>query len=151
MEPNTNSEKITNEQIYNNDVYYEETDKNFPLDLIFTNLDNISKINVGDKLTHDNKYITIDTSYVKSISRLFYGVSRNTNLDFINKILSESYKHLNILRRNNDNISGIMWIKLISRLKLSLNGLVKLRQTYSFDEEFTKQLDITIKQLCKYS
>ena len=151
MEPNTNSEKITNEQIYNNDVYYEETDKNFPLDLIFTNLDNISKINVGDKLTHDSKYITIDTSYVKSISRMFYGVSRNTNLDFINKILSESYKHLNILRRNNDNISGIMWIKLISRLKISLNGLVKLRQTYSFDEEFTKQLDITIKQLCKYS
>jgi hypothetical protein len=151
MEPNTNSEKKTNEQIYNNDVYYEETDKNFPLDLIFTNLDNISKINVGDKLTHDSKYITIDTSYVKSISRMFYGVSRNTNLDFINKILSESYKHLNILRRNNDNISGIMWIKLISRLKISLNGLVKLRQTYSFDEEFTKQLDITIKQLCKYS
>lgn len=151
MEPNTNSEKITNEQIYNNDVYYEETDKNFPLDLIFANLDNISKINVGDKLIHDDKYITIDTSYVKSISRMLYGVSRNTNLNFINKILSESYKHLNILRRNNDNISGIMWIKLISRLKNSLNGLVKLRQTYSFDDEFTKQLDITIKQLCKYS
>ena len=151
MESNPKYETKTNEQIYSNEVYYEETDKNFPLDIIFTNLDNISKINVGDKLTHDNKYITIDTSYLKSVSRMYYGISRNTNLDFINKILSESYKHLNILRRNNDNMSGIMWIKLISRLKIALNGLVKLRQTYSSDEEFTKQIDIIIKQLCKYS
>lgn len=144
-------DKKTNEEIYNSDGYYEEPNENFPLDIIFTNLDNISKINIGDKLTHDNKYITIDTSYVKSISRKYYGISRNTNLDFINKILSESYKHLNILRKNNDNVSGIMWIKLISRLKIALNGLVKLRQTYSSDEEFTKRIDITIKQLCKYS
>ena len=144
-------EKQTNDQIYNSNGYYEEIDENFPLDIIFTNLDNISKINIGDKLTHDNKYINVDISYIQSLSRKYYGISRNTNLDFINKILSESYKHLNILRRNNDNVSGIMWIKLISRLKLALNGLVKLRQTYSSDEEFTKRLDITIKQLCKFS
>ena len=144
-------EKQTNYQIYNSNGYYEEIDEHFPLDIIFTNLDNISKINIGDKLTHDNKYINVDISYIQSFSRKYYGISRNTNLDFINKILSESYKHLNILRRNNDNVSGIMWIKLISRLKLALNGLVKLRQTYSSDEEFTKRLDITIKQLCKFS
>ena len=148
---NDNSENKINEKIYSEDGYFEEQITEFSLDVIFTNLDNISKISVGDKLTHDDKYIMIDTSYIQFISRKYYGVSRQTNLDFINKILNDSYKHLSRLRKNNDDSSGIMWIKLITKLKNALGGLVKLRQTYSNDEEFTKQIDIIIKKLCKYS
>jgi len=148
---NADSENKINEQIYSDEGYYEEPVLQFTLEEIFTNLDNISKITVGDKLTHDNKYITIDTSYIQSFSRMYYGVSRYTNLDFINKILTDSHKHLNKLRKNKDDSSGIMWIKLISKLKNALGGLVKLRQTYSNDEEFTKQIDHIIKNLCKYS
>lgn len=151
MDTNSRVDKKIDSKIYDAIGYYEEPDEKFPLDVIFNNLDNISKINVGDKLTHDDKYITIDTSYVKSVTRLYYRISRYTNLDFINKILSESYKYLNILRNNKDDASGIMWVKLISKLKLSLNGLAKLRQTYSGDEEFTKQIDICIKKLCKHT
>ena len=146
-----NSEKKLNDTIYSDTSYYEEIDINFPLDVIFTNLDNISKINVGEKLTHNNKYITVDNSYVKSISRRYYGVSRHTILDFIDKNLSESYKHLSSLKRNSDETSGILWIKLISRLKNSATGLVKLRQTYDTDEEFVKRLDTIIKKLLKYT
>ena len=146
-----NSEKKSSEQMYSDEGYYEESNVNFPLDVIFDNLDNISKFSIGDKLIHNNKYITVDTSYIKSISRLYYGVSRYTNLDFINKIMTDSYKHLNILHKNKDDPSGIMWIKLISKLKNALNGLVKLRQTYSNDEEFMTQIDRIIKNLCKYS
>jgi hypothetical protein len=143
-------DKNFNNGIYNDSAYFEEPDENFPLDVIFTNLDNISKINVGDKLTHDNKYITVDVSYVKSVTRWYYNISRLTILDFINKILEESYKHLELLKRNKSETSGILWVKLISRLKQSANGLVKLRQTYSTDEEFCKKLDSCIKKLLKY-
>jgi hypothetical protein len=146
-----NSEEKTNEQIYNSEEYCGELDVQYPLDVIFANLDNISGINIGDKLTHDNKYITTDTSYLKSITRMYYGQSRYTNLDFINGILMDSYKHLNKLRKHNDDTSGIVWIKLISKLKNALNGLVKLRQTYSNDDKYTKQIDIIIKKLCKNS
>jgi len=139
-----------NVDIYGSTPYYDELDKKFSLDVIFTNLDNLSKINVGDKLTHDDKYITVDVSYVKSLSRWYYNTSRFTILDFINKILDESYKHLDYLKRNNDDASGILWVKLIARLKQSANGLIKLRQTYASDDEFTKKIDHTIKKLLKY-
>jgi len=139
-----------NNKIYDSSPYYDELDEIFPLDVIFTNLDNLSKINVGDKLTHDDKYITVDVSYVKSFSRWYYNISRFTILDFINKVLDESYKHLDILKRNNDDASGILWVKLISRLKQSANGLIKLRQTYASDDDFTKKIDLLIKKLLKY-
>ena len=139
-----------NNKIYDSSPYYDELDEKFSLDVIFTNLDNLSKINVGDKLTHDDKYITVDVSYVKSLSRWYYNTSRFTILDFINKILDESYKHLEYLKRNNDDASGILWVKLISRLKQSANGLIKLRQTYASDDKFTKKIDQFIKKLLKY-
>jgi hypothetical protein len=132
-------DKINNE--FSNDI--------FPLDVIFINLENISNISVGDKLIHNNKYITIDSSYVKSVTRWMYGFNRFTILDFINKILDESYKHLQILRNNNDDASGILWVKLISKLKTSALGLTKLRQTYSYDEEFIEKLDVIIKKILK--
>lgn len=141
--------KSINNNIYSESVNYEEPDENFPLDVIFTNLDNISKINVGDKLTHDGKYITLDISYVKSISRWYYNTSRFTILEFINKILDESYKHLKNLNRNKDDASAVLRTKLILRLKQSANGLFKLRQTYSNDEDFNKKIDHTIKTLLK--
>ncbi len=140
-----------NTYMYDADGYFEGERIEFPLDVIFGNLDNISKISVGDKLIHDDKYIIVDTSYIKSISRMYYRVSRYTNLDFINKILNDSYKYMNKLRSKNDDSSGIMWIKLVSKMKNALGGLVKLRQTYSNDEEFTKQIDVIIKKLCKYT
>jgi len=120
---------------------------NFSLDTIFTNLDNLSKINTGDKLTHDTKYITIDDSYVKSLSRMYYGVSRYTNLDFINKILIDSYKYLQYLKNKNDTNSGIAMVRLIAKLKNCVSGLAKLRQTYSTDDNFMKQIDQMIKEL----
>jgi hypothetical protein len=124
---------------------------NFTLDVIFTNLDNISKINIGDKLIHDNKYITIDSSYAQSLTRWIYGFSRFSILEFINELLNEAYAQLKILKENTDDTSGVLWIKLIFRLKNSASGLIKLRQTYGTDEEFIKQIDIIIKKLLKHT
>ena len=115
------------------------------------NLDNISKINIGDKLVRNGSYVSVDTSYVKSVTRWYYGVSRFTILEFIGKILDDAYINLKTLRQKTDDTSGILWIKLISRLKNSAVGLARLRQTYSSDEEFTKQIDIIIKKLLKYT
>lgn len=135
----------------NDDIKNIQLDNSLPLDVIFANLENISKINVGEKLIHDNKYITIDSSYVKFVSRWYYGFSRFTILDFINKIFEEAYKHLKILRYHNDDTCGILWIKLISHLKHSALGLTKLRQTYSYDEKFIEKLDIIIKKILQQS
>jgi hypothetical protein len=123
---------------------------NFSLDTIFTNLDNLSKINTGDKLTHDSQYITIDYSYVKSLSRMYYGVSRYTNLDFINKILLETYKHLSYLKTSSDTNSKIAIVRLVAKMRNSVTGLAKLRQTYCTDEKFVKQIDAIIKELLAY-
>lgn len=119
----------------------------FSLDTIFTNLDNLSKINTGDKLTHDSQYITIDSSYVKSLTRMYYGVSRYTNLEFIEKILLDGYNYLILLENNSDTNSQITKMRLLTKLRNATSGLAKLRQTYSFDEIFTKQIDATIKRL----
>lgn len=141
--------KNINNSIYSSSPYYNEPDEKFPLDVIFINLDNLSKINVGDKLTNDDKYITIDASYVKPFTRWYYNTSRFTILNFINKILEESLKHLESLKRHKDDASGILWVKLIAKLKQTVNGLIKLRQTYSNDEDFVEKLDLTIKNLLK--
>jgi hypothetical protein len=133
-----------------NNKHIEEhhSDTKLPLDIIFINLENISKLNIGDKLIHDDKHITVDTSYLQSITRTYYGQSRFTNLDFIKKILNDSYKHLNELKEKKDDASGILWIKLISKLKQSITGLHKLKQTYNGDEKFMEQIDIIIKNIC---
>lgn len=141
--------KQNNNEIYKLESLINHSKENITLDVIFTNLENLSKINVGDKLTHDEKYIMIDNSYLKSITRWYYKTSRYTILDFINKILEHSYEHLEILRNNNDETSGILWLKLISKLKQCANGLLKLRKTYSTDEEFLKKIDELITKLLK--
>jgi hypothetical protein len=120
-----------------------------PLDEIFTNLKNLSKINVGDKLSNDNKYITIDTNNLQFIKRWYLGQSRYSNLEFINKLLLSSYNYSKKLQQNTDDYSGIMWINLNTNLKNALGGLLKLRQTYITDEQYTKEIDIIIKKLCK--
>lgn len=137
------------QQNITDDLNNVQLDNKLPLDVIFTNLDNISKINIGDKLIHDNKYITVDCSYVKSVTRWYYGFSRYTILDFIDKVLNEAYTYLHILKQSADDTSGILCIKLISRLKKSASGLTKLRQTYSYDDEFIKRIDAIIKRVLK--
>jgi len=141
-------------ELPNNDTTNDENNEvimDFPLDIILINLETMSKISIGEQLTHDDKYIAIDKSYIKCISRSWYNISRYTSLEMINKILEESYKYLNKLKNKKDDVSGIYWIQLISKLRNSIVGLAKLRQTYSNDEKFTKQIDIIIKKLCKYS
>jgi hypothetical protein len=127
-----------------------ELDKNFTIDDIINNLYTISKINTGDKLTHDDKNITVDNSYVPCISRFYYKISRYTNLEFIDKILNETYKYLYKFKNNNDPHFEILKLQLLLKLKLSVNGLLKLRQTYSNDALFIENLDITIKKLYKH-
>jgi hypothetical protein len=147
-----NNQKINLKQ-NNNEIHklelLNQSKERITLDVIFTNLENLSKINIGDKLTHDDKYIMVDNSYLKSITRWYYKTSRYTILDFINKILEQSYEHLDILRNNNDETSGILWLKLISKLKQCANGLLKLRKTYATDEEFLKKIDELITKLLK--
>jgi hypothetical protein len=127
-----------------------QLDKNFPLDVIFVNLDIIAKMNVGEKYIYTDKYLKLDKSYVKSISRWYNGFSRFSILEFINKIIIEAHKQLYVLRQNNNDTCGILWIKLVARLKNSIVGLSKLKQTYSFDTDFGNKIDILINNLLTF-
>ena len=70
-------------------------------------------------------------------------------MNFVFDAQTDFFYEWELLKRNKDETSGILWVKLISRLKQCANGLVKLRQTYSSDEEFCKKLDSCIKKLLK--
>jgi hypothetical protein len=134
-----------NTSIYSPKNYY--TNGEFSLDTILTNLDNIAKIAVGEKLTNDGKYITVEHSYLKWAYRKYNNINRNTNLAFIETIINESYQYMDLLRSNNDDASGIMWIKLGNKLKQCTKGLLNYRRTYIHDEKFTMNIDRVIKRL----
>lgn len=145
MDKNNGNKIKENNRIYSGENYY--TNGKFSLDTIIANLDNIAKIGVGEKLTNDGKYITVETSYIKWAYRKYNNINRNTNLAFIENIIDETYRHMDWLRSNNDDSSGIMWIKLGNKLKQCTKGLLNYRRTYINDDNFTTNIDRIIKKL----
>lgn len=112
------------------------------IDDIFINLRIISKIEVGEKILNDDKYISIDSSYCKSITRWYYDINRKNNFTFINNIFQKTFILNNEILNNNE-----LLIRLNNELKFSINGLLNYKQTYIYDKLFQSEIDVLIENI----
>ena len=143
----TNNSEVNNEQT-SKSIQPTQTDytgivKLLSLDDIFINLNLISKIEVGDKLYVNDKYINIDTSYVQSIIRWYYGVDRRSTIKFVRLIIAKSFEFCDSLL----NTDTKMLFRLSNDLKNSISGLEKLKQTYFADKLVQAEIDVIIESI----
>jgi len=149
--------------------------KNFHKFLI-ENLNNIEKLDVGDKLSfivHNLKLdgvesypsimeqkihqISIDKSGAyQAISRIFNGQSRSYTLDnlsiFINQVftvLEVLMTELTQLSRNKYQSDVIKYsiLDLAHHLNISMNGIENLKKTYASDAEMDSKLELLIGKI----
>ena len=145
---------ISGNNIYNDKPYYSSSDDStdndtcdLTLEDIFINLQLIAKIEVGNKLIQEKKYINIDTSYFKFFTRWLQGVDRNINLTFINNILIKAYFYNTELLKKKDSHSALLLLRLVTDLKNSIIGLINLKHTYSSDKLIQSEIDVMIENI----
>jgi hypothetical protein len=118
------------------------------LEDIFVNLTLISKIDVGNKLTHTNKHINIDTSYFQFITRWINGINRNNNLSFIRLILIKAFEFNDKLMDDSTHDTNVqLLIRLNNDLKNTINGLLNFKHTYYYDKLAQSEIDVMIDNI----
>lgn len=150
---NTNSNENT-EQLNNNvptttttSITDSYENLEFSLDDIFVNLTLISKIEVGNKLIKNDKYVNIDTSFFPSITRWLYGQNHVDILKFINVILSRSFEYNDKLTREKTEESRQNVIRLNNTLTNVIGGLSNLMQTYHYDKLAQSSIEVMINTI----
>jgi hypothetical protein len=113
------------------------------MDDIFINLNLISKIDVGNKLYINGKYINIDIRYVQPLLRWFYGDDRKSTLNFLKLVINKSFEFCDMLVKNDLRLL----FRLTNDLKNSISGLTKLKQTYLIDKLVQAEIDVIIEDI----
>jgi hypothetical protein len=140
---NKAEEKYNPEKIINN---IEDNINNF---IILSNLTLLSKVQKYDKLIIKKKTekndinfeIQIDTSYLPSIKRFFYGNDRDKTIEYLNKLINYGIEKYNEEKKKDNKIA---MNKIASLLESSKLGLSNLKITYNNDQSITSKLDIII-------
>jgi hypothetical protein len=150
---NTNTRTDTNANSDTDNKHDEDTSlyNNNNDFLILSNLTVLSKIQKYDKLIiiiHEDKKsekinfeIKIDNTYLKSISRWYYGQTRQLTIDYINKLVDIAISSHN---QCNNNITMNKYITLLESAKI---GLSNLKFTYYYDQTIISNLDIIIEKI----
>lgn len=143
----TNPTNITNESESKNNqpmnIDYSVVVKSMSLDDVFINLNLIAKIEQGDKLYIQDKYVNIDTSYIQSIMRWYWGVDRKSTIGFIKLVINRAFEFCNELIGSETK----MLHRLTNDLKNSISGLTKLKQTYAVDKLVQAEIDVIIEDI----
>lgn len=146
-----NNEVLDTDKQINDKEIKNSTKKDFEnsltLEDIHINLRLLSKIEVGDKLILNGKYISIDTSYAQFITRWYYGASRTDSLQFINIILNKAIKYNIEFSNSTESDAPHNLFRLTSELKNCLNGLTNLKQTYYSDKLIQSEIDVIIENV----
>ena len=124
----------------NQEEIYNQND----IDDIFINLKIISKIEIGDKIMENEKYINIDKSYLQFILRWYFEINRINNLNFINKIYKQSFDLYDYFQKND---MELLLLRLNTELKYSIGGLINYKQTYINDKLFQSEIDVLIENI----
>ena len=140
---NKAEEKYNPEKIINNIA---DNINNF---IILSNLTLLSKVQKYDKLIIKKKTekndinfeIQIDTSYLPSIKRFFYGNDRDKTIEYLNKLINYGIEKYNEEKKKDNKIA---MNKIASLLESSKLGLSNLKITYNNDQSITSKLDIII-------
>ncbi len=117
------------------------------LDDIFVNLRVLSKLEIGNKLIKNNKYLNIDTSYLQFFYRWYNGINRNNTIEFIIPILDKAFEISDQLIELKSEESAQLLYRLNTELKNSVNGLLNLKQTYNFDKLIQSEIDVMIDNI----
>ena len=116
------------------------------LEEVFININLISKIEPNYKLFINNKFINIDTSYIQSISRWFFGNDRKNTIFFVNLVINKSFEYCDKLLTTK-NIDTKLLFRITSDIKNSINGLLNLKHTYSSDKLVQAEIDVIIENI----
>ena len=155
--------KIQDEKIYDN-VDFNDQNQHIKPSMSFEdvciNLNQISQIQIGNKLIQNLQYIKIDHSIIPSISRRFTGANRKDNIEFINYIMSQSFIHLKQLSiqpnikesklldlKSSKSDLDFLYLNLITLLKHSIIGMIRLKQTYVNDVYTQEEINKIIKNI----
>lgn len=114
------------------------------VDNILINIRLISKIDVGNKIITNDKYIDIDTSYFPSLFRWYYEIDRKKNIEYIISIYERAFQLIEKLKKNKNTI---LLNRLINELKQSITGIFNYKQTYITDKLFQSEIDILIDNI----
>ncbi len=143
----TNSTNITNELDSKNNqqvnIDYTVVVKSMSLDDVFINLNLIAKIEQGDKLYIQDKYVNIDTSYIQSIMRWYWGVDRKSTIGFIKLVINRAFEFCDELIKSDTK----MLFRLTNDLRNSIGGLTKLKHTYVVDKLVQAEIDVIIEDI----
>lgn len=121
--------------------------KTFTNDQILTqgelqsNIEILSQIKENDKLISDGNQINIDNRYFQGLRRRYCKDGREKTVLMIEKIIDsiDYYSTINMEYIDID-LSSVV-------LKKCCQGMIKLKTTYSTDEEFKSKIDTCIKKL----
>ncbi len=136
-----NDSDVKNNQQTNID--YTVIVKSMSIDDVFINLNLIAKIEQGDKLYIQDKYVNIDTSYIQSIMRWYWGVDRKSTIGFIKLVINRAFEFCDELVGSETK----MLHRLTNDLKNSISGLSKLKQTYAVDKLVQAEIDVIIEDI----
>ncbi len=143
--PNESNDTVEPE-IKNNqptNIDYTTVVKSMSLDDVFINLNLIAKIEQGDKLYIQDKYVNIDTSYIQSIMRWYWGIDRKITIGFIKLVINKSFEFCDELIKSDTK----MLFRLINDLRNSISGLTKLKNTYAVDKLVQAEIDVIIEDI----
>jgi hypothetical protein len=137
----------SDQTINNLDIAEENKEIELSFEDIFVNLRLVSKIEVGNKLVQNDKYVNIDTSYFQSVTRWFRGANRNNTIKFMSFVFTKAFELNDKLleKKTNDSIQTLL--RLNSDLKNSLTGLTNLKQTYFYDKLVQSEIDVMIDDI----
>ena len=152
IEKNNNIEHCNNAESSSSSEIHDQQESNiskpdFTLEEILINLSLISKIENGNKLIINDKYINIDNSYFNFVTRWLFGNSRMQTMEFIREMLNQSFLHGFKLLQEDSETSNQLLLRLNSELKNSINGLTNLKQTYYTDKAIQAKIDVMIENI----
>lgn len=121
-------------------------------DYYYINLNILSQIQENDKLglttiNNELKLIVDKSSYVSSITRYYNGYNRITVIEYLKDFTNRLEKYIDLLVKGNLNDYSI---KIIPIIKDSINGLNKLKNTYSNDSNVVSEISLIINKFTNF-
>lgn len=114
---------------------------------IIDNLHTISKIKPYDKMYNNDTKLFIESSYIPQIARYLRGSNRTKTIQFIKYILTQTFFHIELLKKRSDSESVFLNKSILNALKESSKGLENLKITYKTDVNVCEQIDKNIKYM----
>jgi len=106
----------------------------------------IGKIQIGDKIDLKNMHLQTD-GLLTQISRTINQENRNKTLVFLQDTINKAFEILKCYEKSLKNSDKIMCLNILNDLKSSKNGLLNLKETYSFDIKFCCDIDVLLEMI----